>query len=280
MNFDLKVFDPYNRRARVYPAVIAIAPIILSLVVLFSWDGFSLRNGFASAGVVVILYALSDIARRRGKRIEPKLFARLGGVPSERVLHWDDDTLDELSKERYLAFLAEKLGRRPPRADEEPSAANAFYKAAGNWLRERTRDKEKFNILFYDNISYGFRRNLLGLKSIAFFLDFLIILICSFLLHPWIGIVDVGDGVAFRELIVLGATVAHLVYFVFFVTWQAAGEAAESYGRQLIISIESFFNKNLQIFTISVDSRQLLAKYRKYYNKNNLPFWKFFGSFF
>lgn len=243
MNFDFKVFDPYNRRARVYPAVIAIVPIILSLVVLFSWDGFSVRNGFASAGVLVILYALSDIARRRGKRIEPKLFAWLGGVPSERVLRCGDDTLDELSKERYRAFLAEKLGRQPPGADEEtsePGAANVFYKAAGNWLRERTRDKDKFDILFYENISYGFRRNLLGLKSIAFIFDFFIILICFLLLHPWNGIVDIGDGATFRELTVLGATVIHLIYFAFFVTWQAAGEAAESYGRQLIISIESF----------------------------------------
>jgi hypothetical protein len=38
-------------------------------------------------------------------------------------------------------------------------------------VREFTRDTKKFNIMFNENVSYGFRRNLSGLKLPGFLLD-------------------------------------------------------------------------------------------------------------
>jgi len=54
--------------------------------------------------------------------------------------------------------------RRPPAPEQEaadPEAADGFYTRAGNWLRENTRSKKKFDILFNENVTYGYRRNLL-----------------------------------------------------------------------------------------------------------------------
>ena len=38
------------------------------------------------------------------------------------------------------------------------------------WLINHTTDHERFQLLFKENISYGFRRNALGLKPLALFI--------------------------------------------------------------------------------------------------------------
>src|SRR5215471_10333831 len=96
---DLKMFDPYSRNARIYPAVIGVAPAIAALVILFTWRGISVTSGVASVGLLVILYAMSDLARQRGKRLEPKLYMRLAGMPSVRMLRRNDTTFEEPTKE-------------------------------------------------------------------------------------------------------------------------------------------------------------------------------------
>ena len=49
----------------------------------------------------------------------------------------------------------------PTAAQEEadPAAADSFYTRAGTWPRENTRDQKKFDILFNENVTYGYRRN-------------------------------------------------------------------------------------------------------------------------
>lgn len=242
-NIDLKMFDHYSRNARIYPAVIGVAPAIAALVILFTWHGVSLTSGVASAGLLVIFYAMSDWARQRGKRLEPQLYKRLGGMPSIRMLRRNDTTFDEPSKERYRTFLAWKLGRFVPTADEEArdqNVADGFYAAAGTWLREHTRDTKKFSILFAENVTYGFRRNLLGLRWPAAALNLIVCMICLALLWPITWPLNMGDDLTLRVLIVLTVALIHGMYLVFGVTWRAAEEAADSYGRQLVISTEAF----------------------------------------
>jgi len=53
---------------------------------------------------------LSDFARSRGRRIEPKIFEELGGKPSVVMLRHGDMTFDVKSKTRYLNFLGSKVG--------------------------------------------------------------------------------------------------------------------------------------------------------------------------
>ena len=54
----------------------------------------------------------------------------------------------------------------PTAAEEnnDPSGADKIYASAASWLRARTRDDA---LLLNENISYGMRRNLLGLKYIG-----------------------------------------------------------------------------------------------------------------
>jgi hypothetical protein len=68
----------------------------------------------------------------------------------------------------------------------DPAAAKSFYERTGTWLRENTRDTKKFPILFNELVTYGFRRNLLGVKWPALALNLVVVLICAGLLwHRW-----------------------------------------------------------------------------------------------
>ncbi len=122
-----------------------------------------------------------------------------------------DTTLNTDSKDRYRAFLAGKLGRAVPTAAEEEqnqAAADAFYEQAGTWLRENTRDTKKFSILFNENITYGYRRNLLGLKWIALGLNLAIVVICVGLLWHTAP-VNIDDPFTGRVLVVLVIAAIH-----------------------------------------------------------------------
>ena len=54
----------------------------------------------------------------------------------------------------------------PSAAEEEadPQAADARYDDALADVRQRTRDREQFPLVFEENANYGFRRNMLGLR--------------------------------------------------------------------------------------------------------------------
>lgn len=237
----LRGFDAYSRNARIYPAIIAVAPALAAMALLVSWSGISVSNSIAAFGILLILYAASDVARQQGKRLEPKVWERQGGVRSVKWLRRNDPTFDEVTKDRYRAFLAAKLGRPAPSAEEEEgnqAAADEFYDAACTWLRENTRDTKKFKLLFDENVSYGFRRNMLGLKWPAAILNLIVTVTCAWLLWKrWP--LDPNDNFTTRVLIVLVVALIHAAYLLFAVTWRGLLEASYTYGRQLIISTET-----------------------------------------
>jgi hypothetical protein len=115
-----KYLDPYTVRARLPPAIIAAAPAFAAVTLLISWTQFSLSNTIATAGLIALLFALADIARHKGKKIEPEIFADLGGMPSVTMLrHSDTETFDAATKARYADFLGSKIKEprpTPPRS--------------------------------------------------------------------------------------------------------------------------------------------------------------------
>jgi hypothetical protein len=238
----LKFFDGYTIRARVFPAIIAAIPALAMVILLVSWTGLALSSGIATIGLIIILYMFSDFARSQGRKIEPRIFELQRGKPSVTMMRRADTSLDADSKDRYRAFLASKLARMAPTAAEEEqnqAVADAFYDQAGNWLRENTRDTKKFSILFNESISYGYRRNLLGLKWIALGLNLTVVVICAGLLW-YNGPIIIGDAFTGRVLVVLVVATIHAAYILAVVNQQSVIAAARTYARQLILSTETF----------------------------------------
>jgi len=236
-----KFFDAYSIRARLFPAIIAAAPALAALTLLISWKTFGLSNAIATLGMLVLLFAIADFSRARGRVVEGKLYAQHEGMPSITMFRRNDATIDAGSKDRYREFLAGNLGTPAPSPAEESEdqcAADAFYSQCGVWLRQNTRDTKKFPILFGENITYGFRRNLLGVKVLALGLNVIVVAVCALLL--WRTSWDMGTAQGNRTTVVLIVAAAHAAYMVLAVTRNAVWDASRAYGRELILSTESF----------------------------------------
>jgi hypothetical protein len=232
--------DYYSIRARLFPAILAAVPLLALIAVCVSLDGLNLSQLLVTLAIVVVLYAFSDFARRRGKSIEPALIQKQGGLPSTMMLRHRDETFSAREKARYLGFIAKQLKEKVPSAADEaadPAAADAFYARAASWLRANTRDNKRFNILFDENITYGFHRNLFGLKWLALAANVLVVFITIFLL-VWAFPLEWTHPMVQRLVAVLAIAAVHAIYIIAAVTERGTLVAGRQYGRQLILSTE------------------------------------------
>jgi hypothetical protein len=161
--------DSYERKARLYPALLLIAPVVATGAAILAAQTSAIQTlagvGVACGGA----FLLTQLARDAGKKGENALFEKWGGVPSVAIFRHRDGTLDAITKARYHARLAACVqGTKAPSADDEGAdqgAADSVYTAWSSYLRAATRDTKKYSLLFKENVNYGFRRNVWGLRS-------------------------------------------------------------------------------------------------------------------
>ena len=162
-------FDRYTWRARVLPVYLTAAPAVLAIAATLP-EGLNLPLGGASAVVFVPLsYFLSQIASDFGKRLEPALWKSWGGPPTTRFLRHDNDEFNPATRERVHERLR-SLGLDIPTTDQEKAdrpESLELYASAIDELRRLTRDTDRFPLVYKGNAEYGFRRNLLGLKTVG-----------------------------------------------------------------------------------------------------------------
>ena len=170
MNNSLNISDPYVRRARLQPALLVALPIALAALAYFpsgvvGW-GILWSLLIASGGTAL----LSQVARDRGKRNEEELFQKWEGKPTTRRLRHRDATNIVLLNHQHARLKLLIPDLVIPTAEDEaanPDHADQVYDACVLSLRERTRDRKKFPLVFEENCSYGFRRNLWGMKPLG-----------------------------------------------------------------------------------------------------------------
>lgn len=230
--------DSYIIRARLFPAILAIAPAIAFGFVLLasSWKSIGIPQALTVVALGVLFFGFSDLARRLGRHAEKRLFPSSGGRPFPTVLRHADAIIDEDSKLDYHSYLAEKIKRPAPTTileSENPADADRFYIRAGNWLRERTRDKTKFKVLYEENVSYGFRRNLYGLKWAGIILNGLVIVL------SWVILYQDNDRELWQYGSVFFVAILHALYFIFAVTKNSVIQASNDYARSLVFAIET-----------------------------------------
>jgi hypothetical protein len=165
-----RLADPYERQARLYPALLAISPLALATFALFA-PHFSLIGSAASAiAGCGLLYWLAGLARDRGKHLETALFVAWGGKPSIQLLRHRNRVIDTVTKARVHRLLASRLGVSFPSPEDEerdPERADELYGSASRWLLEQTRATSRHALLAAENTAYGFRRNMLGMRWIG-----------------------------------------------------------------------------------------------------------------
>jgi hypothetical protein len=229
--------DQYQRAAQLSPAVLAVLPLT-AVITLWAPKASVLVGGLASVvatGAVASL--LMHWGRAEGRRVQARILARLGGFPSAIALRHRDDHIPEPLRLRYHAALREHDFAIPTAAEEaaDPLAAEAYYRAASDWLTNQTRDAKTYYLLHVENRSYGFRRNLLGLKPTGLTLAILSLMADLALLYLWHS----GDPTrAVAAAIVAAAIVAGILAWLFVASEPFVEDAAWAYAVRLLAACD------------------------------------------
>ena len=160
------LFDTYSLKARVYPGLFVLSPVIIGLVLL--WHGNTQWHAVAPVAVSACLsLLLGNVVRSKGYALEQRLTKEWGGLPTTQLLrHQHDgntvlrDRRRSLLEQLFDVTLASRQQERrsPEKADEQ-------YVAATRRLILCVRGrKQDFPLVHEENANYGFRRNLLGMK--------------------------------------------------------------------------------------------------------------------
>ena len=239
--------DAYTGMARVIPAFIIALPLALicytwmpdSFAVLEGGLGKALSKGALASGLfAAVAFVVSQATRDAGKRLEARLWPEWDGSPSVRFLRHRDTAIDSVTKCRFHKRLVE-LGAVPsmPTLDDEnldPTGSDAFYRSASDWLRAKTRDEKKFNLIFKENVNYGFQRNLLGCKLIG-------LVICA------ISAGSIGFAIYLGKLPLLeaGATVMVALFLLTAVNESSLRRISDDYAKRLLEAIDQLEPKTI-----------------------------------
>jgi len=226
-------FDEYSFKARVTPALIALLPVF---IVVAAWLPDLYEFGKATAGLLVSCGAvaiLSHFARECGKSIEEKLWCKWGGPPATMALHHKSTLIDSLRKSRFHQFLETRIpGWKAPTFELEnknPEDSFRVYDSAIKWLIERTRDRQKFPLVFAEGVNYGFRRNVLGLKPFGVLVSLVALTISVWFACEKFSVVGIGSIIIIASL---------LIWWIVVVSESWVRNAANEYAKKLLSSCD------------------------------------------
>ena len=232
--------NSYNLKARVYPVILSLIPIIF-IGSVYSFHLQSYYQALTSLGITTALYFLfSQLGRDKGKALEKEMWKKWGGTPTTQILRFSNDIIDKHTKNKYHHKLKELTGIGNELNEEFeknlPEKADKIYQSWTKFLLSKTRDTKKYSLLFQENINYGFRRNLLGLKGIAILIIVLLMIssfIYSFIINEYI--VTISSELLISEIIL----VLILIFWLGIVKENWIKTVAFSYAERLMETINT-----------------------------------------
>lgn len=235
-----KVFDTYSLGARIRPALLALLPLIVFTYLAFP-KMYELLAALAGAAVSFgFVTALGHYCRARGRAVEKVLIRRWGGLPTTQLLRHRDSEIDATTKSRYHGFLSRNvpgwIAPTPEQEAQNPEDADARYQSAIKWLLEHTRDTKRFSMLFSENVSYGFRRNALGIKWFAVFCAATpLLLVCIELFVPSVSFLS-SDNLSYGFSAAI--SVILLLWWICVVSENWVKDAGIAYATRLLAACE------------------------------------------
>lgn len=234
-----KFTDPYERKARLYPALLAVLPIIFIIAFYTNWLTFDVENALYIAVAAAALFWLTGKTRDMGKAIEQRLVTEWEGMPSVTLLRHRDSVLDRYTTQRYhkaAALLADVSLPDPIEEENDPPDADERYRAVTTVLLSKTRDTSKYPLLFKENINYGFWRNLRGVKPIACVLAAALVAFGLWVDRTLVTNLEPPEG---TELAVIATGIILMFGWVTTVTDEAVRRAAQNYAKRLLEALDN-----------------------------------------
>lgn len=225
--------DKWTFEALLQPALFALLPLFVVIAVWLSgtWTALTgLGSLIVGAGGVVVL---ANVARYLGRRADERLGDRVGPAHSARILSHADRTLPSGSKQRYHEYLR-RHGHAIPTAEEEaaePASALDKYLSALAWLREKTRANASETLLLNENIAYGFRRSMLGLRPLA-----LVVLALSIAIDLYFTFRDraASEATIGMGLVIAGFCIAVAALWILLIRPAFLEDASKNYALRLL----------------------------------------------
>jgi hypothetical protein len=159
--------NEYQRYARLAPGLLIVLPIALTITI------FGIPEQAALSSVLTLLslaggpLLLAEIVSHRGRKSQVKIWKSWNGPPTTRFLRLREETDNKTRRLKWresiqsvtdVAFLNARRERaRPEEADERIDVAVSM-------IRDLTRDTQKFPVVWTENKSYGYHRNVYGVR--------------------------------------------------------------------------------------------------------------------
>jgi len=243
-----KYFDHYVINARLKPTFFVVMPFAITTL---AWCS----EAQELAGIVLtflisfgVMAFLSNLVSNKGNELQARLFEGWGGAPTTFLLRHADRTLDLHTTQRYHRWLEAKVpGLKMASGDSEvndPYGADSSYVSATNYLREYTRDKAKYPMVYSDNVAYGFARNLLALRRYGIGVASISIILNIVLLYSNYRGQSLDDFMNESTAVILfgtgaaGASIILMLVFIFSVNDGYVRERAIRYAKSLLAVCE------------------------------------------
>lgn len=239
------LLNPYGRTAWLQPVMWTLLPFVVAGILFVPWLQTAWKAVFSAAVSCGLLTLLMHVGRHTGKDAQDRLFRMWDGTPSAAMLRHRDTRIRPTTKARYRAFLERAIPNLRLASPEDESAgadhAEDGYASATSWLLAQTRDRNRFGLLFSENVSYGFRRNVWALKPWALVLDAIVIAVAGTQIAGlWTG--SAGNWTAdsgATSWIVVALAAAHAGIYATKIRPEWVRSAAESYARQLLAACDT-----------------------------------------
>ncbi len=160
----------------------------------------------------------------------------MGRRHSARLLSCADTTLSVAQKKRIVDWIA-RHGPGLPSAEEEqadPRSAEDRRLAAVAWMLEATRADASTSMLLAENVSYGFWRNMRGLRPIGIAVTLAVMSVSGLLLR-----VVTADDRFWPGVAVVAAATAALAGWIWLVSRRSVEDASLAYAERLFAQIDN-----------------------------------------
>ena len=224
----LDILDAYNIRARLSPSILLLGPVALAFFLCFE-DLYSTATSTVTLCILLALTNYIPILQRQ---------LALPNKPADnyaaKYLMPDDQTIDNISKERYY----KKLGglEKSFSGFDKPSSSQEFLslcESAVLYLKNNTRDN---HLVLEENINYGFCKNMLIDKPIGIIINICLALFtCIYSISTYKSLEYIPD----RNMLSLGFNIFFILFWIFGITKKMLAKTSKKYAYILITAIDS-----------------------------------------
>jgi hypothetical protein len=231
--------DAYSLPARGVPfAAVFAAPLVLLGAGVITTTTLGIASGLVLAVIAAIA---GQLGRDRGRKIQDAMWVSWGGSPTLQRLRFSDNPAHEGRVERLHARIEAILREPLPTAEDErrdSDDADDRYNEASARLRALAGNRERFPHLFAENVNYGQRRNLLGLKPTGIAVAVLTIIAAGLALWLAHGTTSARIG---RYAPGAAVAVAMLAFWLLIVKPSWVRVTAEAYADQFVGAIDILY---------------------------------------